>query len=98
MNQDGIRTTKRLVLLWKEETENPESTFEWLKGSWFSGHYHLRTNNRMYQWNWKVTYCTFIEINKLSRLPKRKLSTFMKTQSFRTKSTSTAIFHVLVGF
>jgi hypothetical protein len=55
MNQDGIRTTKKLVLLWKEDTENPEGTFEWLKGSWFSGHYHLRANNRMFQWNWKVT-------------------------------------------
>lgn len=53
MNQDGIRTTKKLVLLWKEETEHPENTYDWLKGSWFSGHYHLKMPNRAFQWNWK---------------------------------------------
>lgn len=52
MNQDSIRTTKKLVLLWKEDTENPENTYEWLKGSWFSGHYHLRAPNRI--WTWKT--------------------------------------------
>ncbi|KAI1729156.1 patatin-like phospholipase domain-containing protein [Ditylenchus destructor] len=46
MNQDGIRTRKELVLLWKEEVQAPSGTFEWLKGSWFSGHYHIRAPNR----------------------------------------------------
>jgi len=47
---DGIRTRKELVLLWREDVKSPEGTVEWLKGSWFSGHYHVRTHKRMYQW------------------------------------------------
>ncbi|KAI6202346.1 hypothetical protein M3Y96_00938500 [Aphelenchoides besseyi] len=53
MNQDGIRTTKKLILLWREDTAHPSDTFEWLKGSWFSGHYHVRAPDRMFQWNRK---------------------------------------------
>uniref|UniRef100_A0A914WFW7 lysophospholipase n=1 Tax=Plectus sambesii TaxID=2011161 RepID=A0A914WFW7_9BILA len=54
--QDGIRTNKELILLWKEGTEGPTGTFEWLKaGGWFSGHHHVRAPNRMYQWNPKDT-------------------------------------------
>ncbi|KAK0417626.1 hypothetical protein QR680_013118 [Steinernema hermaphroditum] len=51
MNQDGIRTNKELILLWREGTAGPTGTFEWLKGSWFSGHHHVRTPNRMRQWD-----------------------------------------------
>ncbi|TKR68373.1 hypothetical protein L596_024363 [Steinernema carpocapsae] len=51
MNQDGIRTNKELILLWKEGTLGPTGTFEWLKGSWFSGHHHVRTPKRMRQWD-----------------------------------------------
>ncbi|CAD5222713.1 unnamed protein product [Bursaphelenchus xylophilus] len=54
MSQDGIRTRKELVLLWKEEFEQPTGTYNWLKGSWFSGHCHVRANSRMFKWNWNV--------------------------------------------
>uniref|UniRef100_A0A914EL40 Uncharacterized protein n=1 Tax=Acrobeloides nanus TaxID=290746 RepID=A0A914EL40_9BILA len=51
MNQDGIRTRKDLILLWREGVECPTGTYEWLKaGSWFSSHYHIRAPNRMYKW------------------------------------------------
>ncbi|KAE9551779.1 hypothetical protein FO519_005016 [Halicephalobus sp. NKZ332] len=49
MNQDGIRTRKELILLWNMKTEQPKGTYEWLKGSWFSGHYHVRAPFRMYR-------------------------------------------------
>ena len=49
MNQDGIRTRKELILLWSEHDESPRNTYEWLKGSWFSGHYHVRAPERMFQ-------------------------------------------------
>lgn len=49
MNQDGIRTRKELILLWSMKTEQPKGTYEWLKGSWFSGHYHVRAPFRMYR-------------------------------------------------
>ncbi|MCP9257513.1 Neuropathy target esterase [Dirofilaria immitis] len=29
----------------------PQGTIEWLKGSWFSGHHHIRIHKRMVQWN-----------------------------------------------
>uniref|UniRef100_A0A915CNT3 PNPLA domain-containing protein n=1 Tax=Ditylenchus dipsaci TaxID=166011 RepID=A0A915CNT3_9BILA len=48
MNQDGIRTRKELVLLWKEDVKSPTGTTEWLNESWFSGHYHIRAPNRMF--------------------------------------------------
>uniref|UniRef100_A0A7E4V292 Neuropathy target esterase sws n=1 Tax=Panagrellus redivivus TaxID=6233 RepID=A0A7E4V292_PANRE len=48
MNQDGIRTRKELILLWKENASCPRGTYEWLKGSWFSGHYHVRAPDRMF--------------------------------------------------
>lgn len=51
MNEDGIRTNKELVLLWDEKTVEPQGTIEWLKGSWFSGHHHIRIHKRMIQWN-----------------------------------------------
>lgn len=54
MNQDGIRTRKELVLLWKENIEHPKDTVKWLKGSWFSGHYHIRAPNRMFKWQTKI--------------------------------------------
>uniref|UniRef100_A0A0N4ZFK1 Neuropathy target esterase sws n=1 Tax=Parastrongyloides trichosuri TaxID=131310 RepID=A0A0N4ZFK1_PARTI len=50
MNQDGIRTCKELVLLWNENVKSPKGTFDWLKGSYFSGHHHVRMNKRMLQW------------------------------------------------
>uniref|UniRef100_A0AC34Q9K7 Uncharacterized protein n=1 Tax=Panagrolaimus sp. JU765 TaxID=591449 RepID=A0AC34Q9K7_9BILA len=49
MNQDGIRTRKELILLWNMKTEQPKGTYEWLKGSWFSGHYHVRAPFRMFR-------------------------------------------------
>lgn len=54
MNEDGIRTRKELVLLWKEEFKQPMNTFNWLKGSWFSGHFHVRADPRMFRWSWNV--------------------------------------------
>ncbi|KAH7693267.1 Patatin/Phospholipase A2-related [Aphelenchoides avenae] len=54
MNQEGLRTRKELILLWREGVEHPRGTFEWLKGSWFSGHYHVRAPDRMYRWPIKV--------------------------------------------
>ncbi|CAD5217297.1 unnamed protein product [Bursaphelenchus okinawaensis] len=54
MNQDGIRTRKELVLLWKEEFKQPTGTFNWLKGSWFSGHCHVRASSRMFKWGWNA--------------------------------------------
>ncbi|CAG9533229.1 unnamed protein product [Cercopithifilaria johnstoni] len=53
MNEDGIRTNKELVLLWGEKTVEPQGTIEWLKGSWFSGHHHIRIHKRMVQWDLK---------------------------------------------
>ncbi|VDM09422.1 unnamed protein product [Wuchereria bancrofti] len=53
MNEDGIRTNKELILLWDEKTVEPQGTIEWLKGSWFSGHHHVRIHKRMVQWNLK---------------------------------------------
>uniref|UniRef100_A0A0K0F7K1 Neuropathy target esterase sws (inferred by orthology to a D. melanogaster protein) n=1 Tax=Strongyloides venezuelensis TaxID=75913 RepID=A0A0K0F7K1_STRVS len=50
MNQDGIRTCKELVLLWDENVKSPKGTYNWLKGSYFSGHHHVRMNKRMLQW------------------------------------------------
>ncbi|KAL4003667.1 Cyclic nucleotide-binding domain family protein [Acanthocheilonema viteae] len=47
MNEDGIRTNKELILLWNEKTVEPQGTIEWLKGSWFSGHHHIRIDKRM---------------------------------------------------
>uniref|UniRef100_A0A914XUJ3 Uncharacterized protein n=1 Tax=Panagrolaimus superbus TaxID=310955 RepID=A0A914XUJ3_9BILA len=49
MNQDGIRTRKELILLWSENDATPTNTYEWLKGSWFSGHYHVRAPERMFK-------------------------------------------------
>ncbi len=48
--QEGIRTSKELILLWKtDDGRVPTGTFEWLKaGSWFSGHHHLRAPARMF--------------------------------------------------
>lgn len=54
MNQEGLRTRKELILLWREGVKHPQGTFEWLKGSWFSGHYHVRAPDRMYRWPIKV--------------------------------------------
>ncbi|KAM3722647.1 Patatin-like phospholipase domain-containing protein [Dirofilaria immitis] len=51
MNEDSIRTSKELILLWDEKTVEPQGTIEWLKGSWFSGHHHIRIHKRMVQWN-----------------------------------------------
>ncbi|VDM42044.1 unnamed protein product [Toxocara canis] len=51
INPDWIRTNKELILLWNEETVAPQGTIEWLKGSWFSGHHHIRCPKRMTQWN-----------------------------------------------
>ncbi|CEF67820.1 Neuropathy target esterase sws [Strongyloides ratti] len=51
MNQDGIRTCKELVLLWGEDVSSPKGTYNWLKGSYFSGHHHVRMNKRMLQWD-----------------------------------------------
>ncbi|VDK77114.1 unnamed protein product [Litomosoides sigmodontis] len=53
MNEDGIRTNKELILLWDEKTVQPQGTIEWLKGSWFSGHHHIRIYKRMVQWDLK---------------------------------------------
>ncbi|VIO92269.1 Hypothetical UPF0028 protein ZK370.4 in chromosome III, putative [Brugia malayi] len=53
MNEDGIRTNKELILLWDEKTVEPQGTIEWLKGSWFSGHHHIRIHKRMVQWDLK---------------------------------------------
>ncbi|VDK77344.1 unnamed protein product, partial [Onchocerca ochengi] len=53
MNEDSIRTNKELILLWNEKTVEPRGTIEWLKGSWFSGHHHIRIHKRMVQWNLK---------------------------------------------
>ncbi|VDO72710.1 unnamed protein product [Onchocerca flexuosa] len=53
MNEDSIRTNKELILLWDEKTVEPRGTIEWLKGSWFSGHHHIRIHKRMVQWNLK---------------------------------------------
>ncbi|VDK48930.1 unnamed protein product, partial [Anisakis simplex] len=51
INPDWVRTNKELILLWDEETIAPQGTIEWLKGSWFSGHHHIRCPKRMKQWN-----------------------------------------------
>ncbi|VDN04401.1 unnamed protein product [Thelazia callipaeda] len=51
MRKDGIRTNKELILLWDERTVEPRGTIEWLKGSWFSGHHHIRIPKRMVQWD-----------------------------------------------
>ncbi|KAH7728251.1 cyclic nucleotide-binding domain protein [Aphelenchoides avenae] len=54
INREGLRTRKELILLWREGVKHPKGTFEWLKGSWFSGHYHVRAPDRMYLWPIKV--------------------------------------------
>uniref|UniRef100_F1KRB4 NTE family protein n=2 Tax=Ascaris TaxID=6251 RepID=F1KRB4_ASCSU len=51
INPDWVRTNKELILLWDEDTVAPQGTIEWLKGSWFSGHHHIRCPKRMTQWN-----------------------------------------------
>ncbi|EFO23887.2 hypothetical protein LOAG_04599 [Loa loa] len=56
MNEDGIRTNKELILLWDEKTVEPQGTIEWLKGSWFSGHHHIRIHKRMVQWDLKKVF------------------------------------------
>uniref|UniRef100_A0A914HBH3 Neuropathy target esterase sws n=1 Tax=Globodera rostochiensis TaxID=31243 RepID=A0A914HBH3_GLORO len=48
MSHDGLRSRKELVLLWRHDVFCPKGTFEWLKGSWFSGHYHVRAPDRMF--------------------------------------------------
>ncbi|KAL3089517.1 hypothetical protein niasHS_006901 [Heterodera schachtii] len=48
MSHDGLRSRKELVLLWRSDVSYPKGTFEWLKGSWFSGHYHIRAPDRMF--------------------------------------------------
>ncbi|CAJ0941104.1 unnamed protein product, partial [Mesorhabditis belari] len=48
--QDGLRTNKELILLWPENTAIPSGTYEWLKGSYFSGHHHIRAPARMFLW------------------------------------------------
>ncbi|VDN28353.1 unnamed protein product [Gongylonema pulchrum] len=53
LNQDGIRTNRELLLLWDSTTAEPRGTIEWLKGSWFSGHHHIRMPKRMVQWDLK---------------------------------------------
>lgn len=52
-NQDGARTNKELVLLWPENTVSPSGTHEWLKGTYYSGHHHIRAPKRMFQWSSK---------------------------------------------
>ncbi|CAJ0585225.1 unnamed protein product, partial [Mesorhabditis spiculigera] len=48
--QDGLRANKELVLLWPEDTTTPTGTYQWLKGSYFSGHHHIRAPKRMFKW------------------------------------------------
>ncbi|KAL7078132.1 hypothetical protein ACQ4LE_002201 [Meloidogyne hapla] len=54
MNQDGIRSRKELVLLWRGKDAVPKGTYEWLKGSWFSAHHHIHAPDRMFSWESKV--------------------------------------------
>ncbi|CAJ0580584.1 unnamed protein product, partial [Mesorhabditis spiculigera] len=49
--KDGLRTNKELILLWPEDTRTPTNTYQWLKGSYFSGHHHIRSPKRMWQWH-----------------------------------------------
>ncbi|WKY03061.1 hypothetical protein Q1695_016393 [Nippostrongylus brasiliensis] len=54
-NQDGARTNKELILLWPENTPCPTGTHEWLKDTYYSGHHHIRSPKRMFQWTAKKT-------------------------------------------
>ncbi|VDL62629.1 unnamed protein product [Nippostrongylus brasiliensis] len=54
-NQDGARTNKELILLWPENTPSPTGTHEWLKDTYYSGHHHIRSPKRMFQWTAKKT-------------------------------------------
>lgn len=71
MNEDGIRTNKELILLWDEKTVEPQGTIEWLKGSWFSGHHHIRIHKRMVQWDLKKVEFSF-KMRKLNMRVKAK--------------------------
>uniref|UniRef100_A0AC35TVI7 Swiss cheese n=1 Tax=Rhabditophanes sp. KR3021 TaxID=114890 RepID=A0AC35TVI7_9BILA len=51
MNQESIRTSKELILLWDEDVKAPHGTYEWLKGSYFTGHHHVKMSSRMRQWD-----------------------------------------------
>nr|CAD2186898.1 unnamed protein product [Meloidogyne enterolobii] len=54
MNQDGIRSRKKLVLSWRGADAVPKGTYEWLKGSWFSATHPIDAPDRMFSWESKV--------------------------------------------